>query len=31
MNPKLILRFAFREIKETVFAGMALFWSASGQ
>lgn len=28
MNPKLILRFAFREIMGTVFAGVALFWSA---
>ena len=28
MNPKLILRFAFREIMGTIFAGVALFWSA---
>jgi protein-S-isoprenylcysteine O-methyltransferase Ste14 len=28
MNPKLILRFAFREIMGTVFAGVVIFWSA---
>jgi protein-S-isoprenylcysteine O-methyltransferase Ste14 len=28
MNPKIILRFALRETMGTVFAGVALFWSA---